>query len=262
MWLSGMLGGDVSRSVDVLNEKPCWRAAGRDAAEGGGTLQESIVMEGRGGEGRGDWKLRKTWRKGQVVAGCSEMAVRGAVPLVITGRSGTGRSNRAALEGVVQLDFPALLGGSGAIPPVSFETKLGRRSQDGSSSAPSLKRLRFSYFVLRNSGSPLFLFSPRVLHPSTAGLATEPERAAAATARRSQDGGRGMAVRWRAGAGACLPQGSGGNRLPPRSAAALCPLRRRRQPGRHAAAGDSPLDLTYSLRIFIRERKTYFYGVN
>lgn len=125
MLLSGTLGGDVSRSVDVLNEKPCWRVAGRDAAEGGGMLQESIVMEGRGGEGRGDWKLWKTWRKGQAVAGCSAMAVRGAVPLVVTGRSGTGRSNRAASEGVVQLDFPALLGGSGAIPPRFLRNQAG-----------------------------------------------------------------------------------------------------------------------------------------
>lgn len=160
MWLSGTLGGDVSRSVDVLNEKPCWRAARRDAVEGGETSQESIVMEGCGGEGRGDWKLQKTWRKGQMVAVCSEMAARGAVPLVVTGRSGTGRSNPVASEGVVQLDFPALLGGSDAIPPVSFETKLGRRNQDSLPSDPSLKRLSFSYFGLRNSGSPLFLFFP------------------------------------------------------------------------------------------------------
>lgn len=49
-------------------------------------------MEGYGGE-------EGTARKGQAAAGCSETALCGAVPLVVTGRSGTGRSDHAAWKG-------------------------------------------------------------------------------------------------------------------------------------------------------------------
>lgn len=145
---------------------------------------------------------------------------------------------------------------------------------DGSPSAPSQKG-SVCYFSLRTRRSPLFLFSP--VHAAPFHFRTcDRARAAAATARKSQDGGRGMAVKWRLGAWLrALRRRDFWSRFPRRSAAALCPLPGRQQPGAeplrrepgaallmHWLRGPAPSDFTDILRIFIREQKAYFHGVN
>lgn len=172
---------------------------------------------------------------------------------------GVGQAGASGWPGrmVVQLDFPAPLGGRDAMPPSP-----SKPSWDDATSNHQwrftllslLKRLRFCYFSLRNSHSTLSLFPLRVLPSSISGLANRP-RAAAATATESQDGGRGMAVKWRLGAWLrALRRRDFWSRFPRRSAAALCPLPGRRQPGAellmHELLGASPLRFHRYLKNF------------
>lgn len=168
MWLSRTMGADVCGSMAVL-DKSWWGELRRWQASGGhGGWQQGVAGEdSHGGPGRRN--KTGSCSKGRGMARRQQGVAR---RLCLWLQLGVGHAGVTRQPGrvVVQPEFPALRGGSDAIP-VFFKMKLGQLNQQPSAtSRPLLKRLRFCYFGLRNSLLLLCRFSLRLLRSPMSGL--------------------------------------------------------------------------------------------